>query len=319
MANLKGPLFSLEAQKQLGKTLIYKMKGSRAFLTKYNKPGGKNPFDASPAQLDKRMLYNLIIACWQCKTDNQRAVFNNEAKSKNLKMSGWNLFYQYAINDLPTYLGLQGYWSFNKIVNGKILDLSGNENDGALEPSYPDNAPTLVDSINKKFGKALDFDGDDDYVSLGDHLDIEGKPEVSIIGRLYCKGLNAGGFASSIIAAAGTMELRRAYGLTGYYFRCDTNGGTCYIADSTPPVSMKENEWQFFGFSRNGDGVFKAYIDGEDVTSSASQVSNAGVTVNLSDYRIGGRSVYDTYGMIDEVLVYDRILSPAEMLAMYNL
>ncbi len=51
---LKGPLFSLKASKQLGKNLIYKMKGNRCFLTKYNKPGGNKKFTASASQLTMR-------------------------------------------------------------------------------------------------------------------------------------------------------------------------------------------------------------------------------------------------------------------------
>lgn len=45
---------SLKAQKQLGKTLIYKSKGNKSFLTKYNKPGGNKKFTASADQLTMR-------------------------------------------------------------------------------------------------------------------------------------------------------------------------------------------------------------------------------------------------------------------------
>ena len=50
MVRLTGPLHSLKAQKQLGKSLIYKMKRGRAFLTKYNKPGGVKKFTPSGSQ-----------------------------------------------------------------------------------------------------------------------------------------------------------------------------------------------------------------------------------------------------------------------------
>ena len=54
MVSLKGPLFSQSAQKQLGKTLIYKSKNQKSFLTKYNKPGGNRKFTASASQITMR-------------------------------------------------------------------------------------------------------------------------------------------------------------------------------------------------------------------------------------------------------------------------
>ena len=72
-----------------------------------------------------------------------------------------------AQKDLTKYLGLVGYWSFNYNVGDKVLDLSGNENHGILKPSYPGNCSLFKDSLNKKFGKCLSFDGVDDYVDCG--------------------------------------------------------------------------------------------------------------------------------------------------------
>ena len=50
MVNLKGPLFSMKAQGQLAKTLIFKARGGKSFLTAYNKPGGVTRSTPTPAQ-----------------------------------------------------------------------------------------------------------------------------------------------------------------------------------------------------------------------------------------------------------------------------
>ena len=170
MARLTGPLHSLKAQKQLGHSLIFKAKGNRAFATGFNVPGGNRKTTASPSQLDRRMIYNYILIRWQTFSDAERTAYNDEAKANNLKMSGWNLFCSRAFGDLPTYLGLQNYYSFNQIVNGKYPDLSGNGFHATPKPSYPSNAPQLVDSINSNFGKATSFDGIDDYITGYDNL-----------------------------------------------------------------------------------------------------------------------------------------------------
>jgi len=52
----------------------------------------------------------------------------------------------------------------NYNVDDKIPDLSGNGNDGILSPIYPCDSPTLVDSFDKKHGKAAKFNGTTNYI-----------------------------------------------------------------------------------------------------------------------------------------------------------
>ena len=105
MVRVQSPLMSMTAQKQLGKELIYKMKGNRAFVTGYSRPGRKNPFTPSDDQTEKRDFYASAVAVWQEKNDAQKAYWNDLAKAKNLNMSGWNLFYQNLFNEQSWGLG----------------------------------------------------------------------------------------------------------------------------------------------------------------------------------------------------------------------
>ena len=68
MVRLIGPLFSLKAQKQLGKSLIYKTKGNKSFLTKYNKPGGVRKFTPSASQTTMRKHYYEAVGKWRILT-----------------------------------------------------------------------------------------------------------------------------------------------------------------------------------------------------------------------------------------------------------
>jgi hypothetical protein len=54
----------------------------------------------------------------------------------------------------------------NYNIDEKIPDLSGNGNDGILSPIYPCDCPILVDSFDKKHGKAVSLDGINDYLSV---------------------------------------------------------------------------------------------------------------------------------------------------------
>ena len=316
MTRLKGPLFSLGAQKQLGKTLIYKMKGGRSFLTKYNKPGSKAPFSASPAQLDKRMLYNLIIACWQCKTDNQRAVFDNEAKSKNLKMSGWNLFYQKAIMDPYTYMGLAGYWSFNKIVNGKILDLSGNENDGTPMPSYPDNAPQLVDGIGGKFGKAMAFDGIDDYVNYGNDVSLQINNNITI--EMWFKPpftINSDLSENFFLFRKRIDDPRQGYnawfrlneGKLDWFIQKDGNWNALFSVQNT----WHEGTWYHLVFTYDAN-TQKIYTNGQldNHMDTAQGMKDANTTLKIQ-CTLGG--------LVDEFRIYNRALGNPEILKHFEI
>ena len=109
------------AQKQLGNELIFKMKKNRAFVTGYSRPGRKNPFTPSASQVAKREFYAEAVAVWQAKTQPQKDYWNDLAKTRNLNMSGWNLFYQQAFNNPVETLGLAffgdrmyGYYEYGK-------------------------------------------------------------------------------------------------------------------------------------------------------------------------------------------------------------
>jgi len=123
MARAKSPFFSLGASKQIGKALIFKQKGKRSFATKYNKPGGQNPFIPSAGQLANRVFYAAAVQVWRDKTDSQKAYWNNLVKAKKLAMSGWNLFYKTAFTDPQGNLGtatygirVSGYFRYGKVV-----------------------------------------------------------------------------------------------------------------------------------------------------------------------------------------------------------
>lgn len=305
MANLKGPLFSQKASKQLGKSLIYKQKGNRSLLTKYNKPGGNRLFNPSATQKNQRMIYNLIIANWQVKSTAQKKVFNDLAKSKNLQMSGWNYFLKEAMKDLPTYLGLQGYWAFNRIVGGDILDLSGNENHGDLKPSYPANSPDLVESINKKFGKAGNFDGIDNHVSA------QGAIELGVTYTLswWSTVKNATGERQPIGLSDNDNQIYQDSGA----LLMKATDSTGSLACTTPDIIGVWAQYTIVSNS-NFKGIYRNGI------LEASKAS-AGRYLNDSKILIGCRFTPGFYwnGLIDEVRIYNRELGAEEIKKHYQL
>ena len=69
----------------------------------------------------------------------------------------------YGLYNYPDIDNIAGLWSFDKGSGSTAYDFSDNDNDGTLKPT--DSEPTWVNGFN---GKALDFDGDNDYVEVAD-------------------------------------------------------------------------------------------------------------------------------------------------------
>jgi len=315
MVRVKAPLMSIGAQKQLGKALIYKQKGSRSFVTGYNKPGGQNPSPASPSQLDQRMLYNLIIAHWQNFSDVEKAVWNDDPRKKSLNISGWNLFLREALRDSLTHLGLAGYWSLNKIVGGKFLDISGNENDGVLKPSYPSNAPILVDSLYTKLGKAGSFDGIDDYVNCGNDLSLNLVNDFTL--TVWINKPSFRGTYEQIIAKTD------AGGQGGWEFGISRD----YIYISSGPITKRGgiislNTWYYIVVVHDHSAeTVKFYLNGAKsgaIGTSITFPAASDSSINVGIGRAADRPNYQFLGTIDDVKVYNRALSAEEIAKHYK-
>ena len=70
-----------------------------------------------------------------------------------------------------------GLWLFDEGAGDVATDSSGNGNDGVLI-----NEPEWVDG---KFGKALRFDGVDDYVDIPDSPSLSPTEQMSIVAWIY--------------------------------------------------------------------------------------------------------------------------------------
>lgn len=327
MPKLTGPLMSLGAKGSLKKSLTYQKTLTGHKVYKYMKPGVNTPFIPSATQRDKRMLFNLIVARWQTMTDGEREYYNNFVKNLGLSMSGFNWFFKEALKDLPAYLGLQGYWSFNKIAGDKILDLSGNGNDGILKPSFPADCPVLSDSINAKFSKACDFDGVNDYVDCGDDetLNITDKITIEVWinpgpDQEYCWDGLKGNYG-----VAGKVESYIASTNWSWQLRYGSPDSCCLgfqfneIGTGSKWVTIKQNliPGRWYHVVGTYDGITaKCYLDGVETDSNIL----AGIVGYSNKLLIccEGWTNYFT-GKVDEFRIFNRALSVEEIQKHYRL
>jgi len=193
--------------------------------------------------------------------------------------------------------GLVGCWSFDEGSGAAAHDSSGNDNHGALY-----NGPAWVDG---KSGKALNFDGFDDYVEVADSdsLDITG--EITIEAWIKPKEYTHTGWVVSK-SDAYYFALGSASMLNHVQFELQVDETTSYLTWSNGVINL--NEWNHIAVTVNSTNNLIFYINGVQDT-----VRDGWAVYGVSGYnlKIGPRF----NGTIDEVRIYNRSLTEEEIIA----
>ncbi len=200
--------------------------------------------------------------------------------------------------------GLVSYWSFDEIKGDTVVDIVG-ENDGTIM-----GKPKVVDG---KIGKALQFNGSNDFIDIPgtDTLDFNGKTELTAAAWVNIEG-HSGSCCDPIIAQ------RDASGWALRYDQRDGGAEIEFIVHNPAWVgdganfgapAPKQGEWHFITGVLTGDELF-VYIDDQ----LESEIAFAGNIISTgTETEIAGAVDGFFMGIIDEVLVYDRALSEAEV------
>jgi hypothetical protein len=206
--------------------------------------------------------------------------------------------------------GLVAWWRFDEGAGSAASDCSGNGNDGAIYGA------SWVDG---KIGKALSFDGNDDYVEApdSDSLDVTNLTIVAWIAprsyppsRYHAGIVGKGGFdMGSGYETLLYCELHESGGTSveAKWFELDTNRDQMHCG----PVAR--DVWTHVAATHDGTSG-TLFLNG---TLSAQQPL-AAIIPNSSSLFIGVRTPGDNFrahfdGLIDEVRVYNRALSTGEI------
>jgi hypothetical protein len=223
--------------------------------------------------------------------------------------------------------GLVGEWSFNgaDISGTTAYDRSGSGNNGTLT-----NGPTPTFG---KVGQALSFDGTDDYISVADpasgvldfgtgdfSISVWVKVMSSNSGRLINKwnGSSSEGWILDVNTTTGGSN---SAGHIRFRMRDTAENNFDYAHN----VSIHDGEWHHIAVSLDRDSTtgLVLYKDGavagaaQDPTSVSGSLSIAGaLNMGALPSVVGGEAYFS--GSIDEVRIYNRALSAAEITALYN-
>lgn len=199
-------------------------------------------------------------------------------------------------------------YGFNENSGTVLNDNSGNNNNGTI------TGPTW--SASGKFGAALSFDGSNDIVDIPDASSLDLTNGMTI--EAWVNPSNVTGYKTILCKENGTSNL--AYTLAA---NNNTSGAAnqrpnsrIRIGSNTRTVTgtskLTLNTWMHLACTYDG-ATMRFYQNGVQVSTFAT-TGNMAVTTNL--LRIGGSPALGTQyfaGLIDEVRIYNRALSQAEI------
>lgn len=217
--------------------------------------------------------------------------------------------------------GLVGHWDFN----GNAEDRTPNSNDGTV------TGATLAADRKAQSNRAYSFDGVANVISFGDITLVDGLSAVSFGGWINPVNYGEGTAASNVasILAKGTFSGVNTNSILAYFqgdgaggnnFSVNVDvgtalGGVSVSAQSNIPTSA----WTHFMATWASGETVKLYLNGAYVTQGG---ITTGTIVNIAQALKFGSSDYgseDFYqGSIDDVRIYNRALSAAEVTALYN-
>ncbi|HEX5090526.1 MAG TPA: LamG-like jellyroll fold domain-containing protein [Nocardioides sp.] len=197
--------------------------------------------------------------------------------------------------------GLVGAWGFNEGSGGTTADGSGNGNVGTVTGAGW--------STQGRFGGALSFNGSSSVVRIADSASLDVTTGVTLSAWIN-PAANQSGWRTIL------QKQTDAYFLNGSNSTGalrPSGGGTFGTGDSyvTGTTASPVNAWTHIAFSYDGT-TQRLFVNGTQVATKA---TTGAIQTTNNPLWIGGNQPYGEYfnGLIDEVRVYNRALTPSEI------
>ena len=214
-----------------------------------------------------------------------------------------------------TASGLVGYWSFDEGTGTTARDLSGRGNTGTLQPTL--SPPTWTTG---RVGGALSFDGVNDFVNVGAGASLNIINALTI--EFWAKNFDwpsqqyrtvtwKGRHSSPPGWGVMTGDTRNNYGFYAWI------GGVWTFTNG--PALANLDAWNHIVFTYDRtDNRIRIYYNGALVMSPVAAPAGGLIDTSGVSLRIGYPYSNFFHGLIDEVRIYNRALTEAEVRANFN-
>jgi len=240
---------------------------------------------------------------WQPERPTYKALPNNKASEAGYSSGNANMSNNVLLYHLDESAGV-------------VADSSGNGNSGS------NNGATWTSQ--GKINGAYSFDGDNDYIESGTDLDpVLGNSSVSV--AFWIKVSNS---KSTVVLGNSTSY----YG-PGFMYRISNGwGGTSifWFKDGGPQSGSQysyaskdviDGQWHYVvGVLNRNEETIRVYVDGQDHSFPVRPVPGLGSIASNTKLIIGHSVFVGPYfeGSLDEFQIYNRVLSPTEILDHYK-
>ena len=195
------------------------------------------------------------------------------------------------------------------LFNGNANDTSGNGNNGTVYGAV------LTTDRKGNTNSAYGFDGANDYIESVNNISITGSAD-----RTVCIWLNP--LASSKVLSF--LGWGQGYSSGDNFLKLAPSGTIIlnfnYNDHYTPTNVVLRNKWQLITSVYSG-GVMKMYVDNKLTTNISMSINTGASPLTLGMVTrlevVSGWSDY-FYGSIDDVRIYNRVLTSDEIMALYK-
>ncbi len=198
----------------------------------------------------------------------------------------------------PNTTGLVAYYKLEK----DATDNSGNKNDGTVHGNPP--------WVAGKVGNAVKLDGGHDYIDCGKGPTLDLKGPMTVVAWMQPTGAGSGGYGRLLDKSSGSGATDPGYkfyhrATEKYVMTLSVGGG-----DHRSTSGLVLNAWNFFSFVATGT-QWKLCLNGawEEWNEKALP------TVVTNPLYLGNASTIERYfqGLLDEIRIYNRVLTPGEI------
>jgi hypothetical protein len=205
-------------------------------------------------------------------------------------------------------MGLVGRWKLDENNGNATADTTGNNN-GTINGAAWVNTP--YPGAKYPNPAALRFDGDNDFVQLGDASGLPRNNGAQTVAFwLNYSGVPGENAAVAVSLADGGGDTRLKLGFKEQRLAAFKGGSNPVLVDTAPPAAG----WHHFAYSYDGS-TNRLYIDGTMRAMSGTGPDNGPVNNARLGANFNGSEPFG--GMVDEVRIYNRALSAAEVASLH--
>jgi hypothetical protein len=192
------------------------------------------------------------------------------------------------------------------------MNMSGSGDDASLY-RWPSTKAGTISIGDGRIGYGMHFNNS--YYNFGDLAAFNGLTNITVMAWVFSK--KVGGIVSKMgdMAASGwVLDGISPYPAPGCYFAARISGSTMVLNDNTYCAS--NYTWFHLAATFNGS-IMKIYVNGT-LTYTLSAIGN--ITNGSANLLIGrnGATFGNFTGLLDDIRVYNRTLSPQEISDIYN-